>query len=729
LLHPGHVTFRSCKYLISMTAIAALWGHAAQADDQPPPAAQPPASDAPSSDAPASDAPSSDAPSSDAPSSDAPSSDAPASDAPVNDAPVSDAPPADAPPASASPAPGSAAGSPGEAPSSKPVAPAAAAQPDVVADTDLARVSQGEAIEIFDERPDKPFDRDTEVRLTGEQLAARGAVDLATALALLPDVTVRDAGRGGFNIDIRGARKGAVSILIDGVLVSDPYYGTFDVSTIPITDIVQIRVATTPQSPIDGPGGPGGVVEVHTRDAIGRQVVIGRVTADSLPSFGMTGTARVALLPHLALRLSASGLGGARDLDLPGEDTLGERRYATTGSGRLEYRKGDRRIAADGFIDNRHYISPPSDINRSSILLIDRETSARASIKADDRIGSLQLQAQAFTHYLMRRSRFFADPSLTTEQQVENLQSLRSGAMALATRPFWREFRWAASTTVDFEKAVVSNIANEAVRGKTLILEMAGDLQYEHRELRADLAAGLAVPFGVDADPWPEVKSVVKYRARPDLELTATGAYKGRVPSLRERFDSTNGNPTLGPERIAHAELRAVEHLNDRVHVELAPYFKRSTGTIVASSDPMTLGKLTNLGIVKFWGVDTQARVTAHAMVDVGAGYQYVKAHSNATGDDPLDRLPHHRWDAWAQVRPESRISVLARAKYFGAANDQTRRVDGYTLIEACITAQITRQYLGVLRVDDVADVRPETRAGYHTAGRVVSLIMQGTWE
>ena len=50
-------------------------------------------------------------------------------------------------------------------------------------------------------------------------------------------------------------------------------------------------------------------------------------------------------------------------------------------------------------------------------------------------------------------------------------------------------------------------------------------------------------------------------------------------------------------------------------------------------------------------------------------------------------------------------------------------------MIEACVTAQISKQYLGVLRVDDLADVRPETRAGYHTAGRVVSLVMQATWE
>ena len=154
--------------------------------------------------------------------------------------------------------------------------------PEGLTDEELKKLADGDVIEIFDERPDKPFDRDTEVRLTGEQLAARGATDLATALALIPDVAVRDAGRGGFNIDIRGARKGAVSVLIDGVLVTDPYYGTFDVSTIPITDIVQIRVATTPQSPIDGPGGPGGVIEVLTRDGVGDQIVIARLTSDSL---------------------------------------------------------------------------------------------------------------------------------------------------------------------------------------------------------------------------------------------------------------------------------------------------------------------------------------------------------------------------------------------------------------------------------------------------------------
>jgi hypothetical protein len=586
----------------------------------------------------------------------------------------------------------------------------------------------GEEIEIFDERPDKPFDRDTELRLTGEELAARGAVDLATALALLPDVTVREVGRGGFNVDVRGARKGAVIVLIDGVPVSDPYYGTFDVSTIPITDIVQIRVATTPQSPIDGPGGPGGVIEVHTRDAIGPQAVIGRLTADSLPSLGMTGTARVALAPALALRLSASGLGGARDLELPGDASIDEGRRAATGAGRLEYRRGDRRIALDGFIDRRGYVAPPSDTMRSAILLVDSETSARGSVRADDRIGGLQLQARAWTHYLNRRSRSFLDPGLSAPQLLENLEALRTGAAALATRAFLRDFRWAASATVDFERAEVSDIANQTVRGGTTLIEAAADLQYERSRLRTDLAVGIAAPFGVGARPWPETKAVVRYRPRGDLELTATAAYKGRVPSLRERFDD-NGNRELGPERTAHAELRAVERVADRLHVELAPYYKRTTGMIRASADPMDMGKLVNLGEITFWGVDTQVRVAPHRTVETGGGYGYIRARSSDTGDDPLDRLPRHRWDAWIRARPGARFSALARVRYLGAAIDLGQRVDGHTVFEGSVTAQLTSQYLAVLRVDDLWNVRPETRAGYHTAGRVVSLVVQGTWE
>ena len=595
--------------------------------------------------------------------------------------------------------------------------------PEGLSDEDLAQLAEGEAIEIFDERPEKPFDRDTEVRLTGEELAARGAVDLATALSLLPDVTVRDVGRGGFNVDIRGARKGAVSVLVDGVLVSDPYYGTFDVSTIPITDIVQIRMTTSPQSPIDGPGGPGGVIEVLTRDAIGPQLVVARATSDTLPSFGVAGMARVSLARHLALRISASGLAGARELEAS-TGTLGENRRAATGSARLEYRDANKRGVVDAFLDDRSYVSPPSET--SSILLIDRETSARMSAKGDLQRGKLQLQSQAYVQHLARRSRNFMDAQLTVEQRTEQLRALRIGGLALATHPIGKDMRWVASTSVARDAGQLTSTMNPLVRGDLALLEAAAALQYEKRTLRLDGAAGVAVPIGVGAEPWPEAKLVAKWRPNyGPVELTATGARKGRVPSLRERFDAAfGGNVALGPEQTTHGELRAVAEIKEQFRVEAAPFYRHTSGMIRRSMDPSDMGKLVNSEELDFYGIDLAARAHVHRLVELGGAYNYIRLSGT-----PLDRLAAHRGDAWVQGRPHERVTLNVRGRFTGQVLDMGMTLPAYATFEATATAAVSRQYLVVLRGEDLLNSRPQTHAGYYGPGLVVTLVLQGQWE
>jgi len=596
-----------------------------------------------------------------------------------------------------------------------------------LSDADLLKLSQGEAIEIYDERPDKPFDRDTEVRLTGEELAKRGAVDLKTALALIPDVTVRESGRGGFQIDVRGARKGEVAVWIDGVLVSDPWYGTFDVTSIPITDIVQIRVATTPQSPIDGPGGPGGVIEVHTRDAIGPQLVIARATADSLPTFGVSATARAALANHWALRISGAGSGGAHQLEtLKGK--LDDNRHDANGSMRLEYRDGDRRVAIDGFVDDRHYLSPPSDVVDTAILLIDKETTARATVKADDKRGKLQLQALASVDYLGRISRKFTDLQLLDQNTVENISAMRTSAMALATAPFHKDFRWVGALHVDHESATVgtTSVTNDLVgKGDVTVIEAAGDLQYERRRFRADASVGAAVPFGVDAKAWPEAKLAARYRVHETLEVVATGGRKGRVPSLRERFDPMNGNPMLGPEISNYAELRAIHDVAKHVHAEVAPYYRHTTGTIRAAVNG-TQTTLYNTGELDITGVDALVRTDPMPHLGIDAAYSYI--HAAGSTAEPLDFLPHHRYEATVRGSVAD-FSGYARFRTITQFIDGGITVPGYTLVEAAVTDQLSRDYVAVLRCDDLLDARPLVRASYHGTGRTISLILQGTWD
>lgn len=608
-------------------------------------------------------------------------------------------------------------------------------------DEDLLRLAeeQAEVIEIWDERPDKPYDRDTEVRLTGEELARRGATDLATALALIPEINVRDVGRGGFNIDIRGARKGAVRVLIDGVSVTDPYYGTFDVSSIPVTDIVQIRVSTGPASPIDGPGGPGGVVEVHTRDAAGGRLVVGRLTSDSLPTFGGSATGRTALSPDWAIRLSTSALWGMREFDLATDGEVGESRRATTGTVRLEFRPSERRrLAIDGFVDDRRYVPPPNEVSdNATILLIDRETTGRAQVTFDEQRGTLQLQGRAWTHALSRQSRYFRDPGFTDQASHEDLAAMRVGGTALATRPIISQVRWVASATVDYEHADVlatsypEGMPPSASRssGDVTLIEAAAGAQYEDGPVRVDAAAGVAAPLGIDADPWPEGKLVGRYKVRAGVEMIATLAHKGRTPSLRERFDVQSGNAALDPEITSHGELAVAAKPIEQLEVNVAGYYKRSDGMIVGVG-----GRMANLNTVDIRGGDGRIKVRPNRFVAVGAAYALTLAReldpdTGIWADDPIQRLPVHRGDASIEATPVERVSAIARVRYFGDSVDGVVTVPSYTLFELSASATWRDDWMAALKCDDVLDERPATRDGFFMPGRVFSLVVQGTWD
>ena len=64
--------------------------------------------------------------------------------------------------------------------------------------------------------------------LTGRELSERGANNLAEALDLLPELSLRPSGRGASRVDLRASRQASVLILVDGAPVNEPYFGDFD---------------------------------------------------------------------------------------------------------------------------------------------------------------------------------------------------------------------------------------------------------------------------------------------------------------------------------------------------------------------------------------------------------------------------------------------------------------------------------------------------------------------
>jgi outer membrane cobalamin receptor len=581
----------------------------------------------------------------------------------------------------------------------------------------------GEVIVVWDERPEKPFDRDTELRLTGDDLAALGVANLGDALALVPEVTVRAAGRGGQNLDIRGARKAAVRVLVDGVPLEDPYYGTFDLTTIPITDIEQIRVATSPSSPIDGPGGPGGVIEVHTRDAIGDRDVIGRAAGDTLPTAAAAATGRGNLSPAWGLRASLTGTLGDHAYAVPG-GTVDDESHFGGGALRVEWRpaKQDRRRAVldvAGF--QRAFLVPPADEDLAVVTRVDSEVGARATAAYEDRLGQVQIAARAHGTTDHRIARYYDDASLSDETGLEDMTANRAGASFLANRPLARTMQLIGAAHLVTEDARVEDETAAATAGRSTIGELAGGWQYEAGIVRIDGAGGVAIPLGVGEHPWPEGKLSVGVSPVPAVTFTATVARKGRLPTLRERYRLDVGNTGLDPEMTSFAEMAVEIAPTAGVKVEASSWVRRQSGLITLDGPTRML---VNLGEVDFGGIDARAEVTPDRHVSLAAAWSFVDAQ-DATADEPLDNLPAHRLQGQVKLVPGGHVTALGRVSWSASRMDRGIELAPYTDVEAELTWAPTDRWLVSARGDDLLDSRWDLHAGIPSVGRTIMIAVQ----
>jgi hypothetical protein len=248
-------------------------------------------------------------------------------------------------------------------------------------------------------------------------------------------------------------------VFVDGIPLGDPYRGNFDVSTLPVTDIVEIRVSASPASPIDGTGGPGGVVEVHTRDAVGGTMLVARTDVNSLPQALASASARMMLSDHLAVRVSAAGDIGSRDMQavVPVNQriTLEEDRRAGSGALRFEYRNGTRRLALDVGGQTGTYIVPPSETDTGQVVVIDKNHEGRAGLVVEDEFENWRLQARAYAFASKKKSLFYPDASLITADATEDIVATSLGSRFLVNRAVGKSLQLIGSVHIDSDDGVV----------------------------------------------------------------------------------------------------------------------------------------------------------------------------------------------------------------------------------------------------------------------------------
>ncbi|HEX6835673.1 MAG TPA: TonB-dependent receptor [Polyangia bacterium] len=590
----------------------------------------------------------------------------------------------------------------------------------------------------------KRDDGSPQIVMTARELKERGAQTLADALALIPEVQVRQGGNG-IRVDVRGAKQFSVMLLIDGVPVSEPYFGIYDVSSIPVTDIVEIRVQLAPASPLEGPGGDGGIIEVMTLRALGSKLVNARVVGGSMPEgeAALTGRTTVGDSGTFGVRASA----GARIADptypVTSAVTGTRARFSDFedhfyGSLRLEYAGLRAHTTGDLFYGHRSFYIPPSDTTGNLLQHVTGEDSVRAVVGTDVERQGLRVAVGVYGELLSRLTDEFTDYTLSTLEVHQDLVSGRFGGAVQVDRPFAVRSlvgTLSARLSVDTDAASVHdtvylpNVAPSTTGAWLLTpygeLAVGGKLRW--RWLSAEAAIGALVPFENASATWPDAKVVVGFHPHRMLTINLIGARKGRLPTVRELIDPLQGNQSLKPEQTWHGELQLALHPNRFVAARFSGYVRQIDGLI--RLDPVTMHN-TNLGLIDVRGLETGVDLLRDQPVGLGGTYIFEDAYSADPGllFDAVPNFPRHRIDVYLSSTWRRRLGGLVRFDWTDSRVVQQTRLGSYYVMELDLWARIWKTLRASVRIDNLTNNSYLVLPGLSALPTTVTATVEGSW-
>ena len=583
-----------------------------------------------------------------------------------------------------------------------------------------------EYVEVYNEKRTKPFKRDTELRLTGDTLKKQGVTNLAQALELLPDVYIRNSGRGGKQIDIRGARRGSIKVLLDGISISDPYYGNIDLSAIPVTDIEQIRVSSSPASPIDGIGGPGGVIEIHTKDAMTRPGVTSRFHLNTSPELDLAITGRTPLSDHWAARVSATALVSDRRFDIEDKGTtfrISENKEQHVAAFRAEYIKDERRLAFDAWMQHGSFVNPPELTDSLSIQKLDGESQIRLGLQWNEQVHGIKFQTHGYMHRLERASSVHDSPFLKTPLLTEDISAWRRGLRSLASRSIINQDSHVLASINFNHESIDTNAFDGSLHvGGIALLQASSGLQYQANTFSIDAAIGGAIPLNTGASPWPEYKFTFKQKWAGVVDFRFTSGYKGRTPTLRERFRVDGGNAKLGPEKALFNEVSLDAKPIEGLRLRATAYQRNTNGHIRFDVDQSLL---INTGDLLLRGVDFQSEVALMDSLRLAGTLTY---QNDLSETDNLDFFP--KWRANGQiVYQKERWGGFTRINYVGDQIDRNEKIPWRSTVDVSANVQASKHWSLTARIENVGGIRYYVRNGVTGPGRTAFLTLLHDWK
>jgi TonB dependent receptor len=363
------------------------------------------------------------------------------------------------------------------------------------------------------------------------------------------------------------------------------------------------------------------------------------------------------------------------------------------------------------------------------VQLVDGETAINGALGGHVEVGTWRLEGRGFVEKLDRDLINYVDATRTMVAGRENIRSDREGMLVRANRYLGQHAELALTTNINTDHATDADNLGNVGGGRSTIAEVgAGLLWTPIEKIRVQTAVGAFVPLDDPSDPWPEAKLTASFLPRPWLEIRATGARKGRTPTIRERYQIGVGNPNLRPEMNTFGELALAFKPRPWFILRTAG-FVRQTDDLIRFNDARTLQ--INYGDVNVRGVEATVEVGRGRPVGGGGSYQFADQSAPAPGQMAvgLENFPEHKGDVWVEARYKTRAGLWSRWRYIGERSDQGLPLAAYSTVDLSAWTRFHRDLRGALRIENISDERYLIRQGQFAFGRTIILSLDGIWE
>jgi iron complex outermembrane receptor protein len=591
-----------------------------------------------------------------------------------------------------------------------------------------------------------------------ETIRRSGAVTVGDVLGLMPGVSLSVGGRAEQKIWVRGYEQSNVLVLVDGVPVADPYFGDLDLGQLPVFDVARVSVTRGAASPLYGPNGLAGVVNITTRAGGGAPAFFGdlRLTGErtALLHGGAEGGAG-GLDWYVGLGAETSdGWPLSGDFEPTGFEDGGTRvnsdQRRATAMGRLSWKLSDRGTlhASLRFIDAEKGV-PFHTSNPVGFIKFSRFSEWRQSTLAlgyEHDGGGAHLRAQLYGHGFDNTLDVYAGPELETLRLSSAFDDRVYGAYGVGEWALGRGHvlgaalharqdrhrkteRFPDGSEDPNERYVAWNWSISAedrwqIDGRTRLVSsvaVEGLSVSEAWSLRDDGGGPGLVADDLSSDTLVSPQIEVRRDLGRRWGASAALYRRGRFPTMRQLYGTDPPSPGLDPQTTTGVDVGVELAADPVVTIRGTVFANRVTDLITRQGRDVPY---LNQDEARIDGVELRAH-GSFGILDYSASWTGLdhRFTLSSEGFDEIPYVPDHQVELLGTVHLGDRFELNGVWRYTGerVAYDlaDTIELDGFSILDLGAAARFGSIEVSV-QLDNVLDANVEMEPGYLLPGRRV---------